>query len=123
MFEVHKFVEKPWGSEKWIALTEDFCLKEIFIKKGFVTSLQYHEEKREANYIHSGKALLTLKRVGEEEYTEYILGPGKVVVLPNHDIHRFEALEDLIMFEASTIHVTDVVRLEDSYGREGTSEG
>ena len=44
-------VEKPWGYEKWIAHTKDYVLKEIFIKKGHKTSLQYHNEKKETNYL------------------------------------------------------------------------
>jgi hypothetical protein len=32
------------------------------------------------------------------------------------------AVEDSILLEVSTPHLDDVVRLEDSYGREGTSE-
>jgi hypothetical protein len=37
-------------------------------------------------------------------------------------IYRIHALEDTTVLEVSTPHVHDVVRLEDSYGRKGTSE-
>jgi hypothetical protein len=36
-------------------------------------------------------------------------------------VHRVTALEDTLIVEASTPHLDDVVRLEDRYGREGTS--
>ena len=45
--ELVKFVEKPWGYEKWIAVTDQYALKEIFLKKGSRCSLQYHNEKEE----------------------------------------------------------------------------
>lgn len=31
--ELNKYVEKPWGYEKWIAITDNYALKEIFFKK------------------------------------------------------------------------------------------
>ena len=37
-------------------------------------------------------------------------------------VHRVSALEDTRILEVSTPQLDDVVRLEDAYGREGTSE-
>ena len=37
-------------------------------------------------------------------------------------VHRVTAIEDTLVVEVSTNHLTDVVRLEDRYGREGTNE-
>ena len=53
--ELVKFVEKPWGYEKWIAVTDQYAMKEIFLKKGCRCSLQYHNEKEEHSYLLSGK--------------------------------------------------------------------
>jgi mannose-6-phosphate isomerase len=36
-------------------------------------------------------------------------------------IHRFEAVTDVELVEVSTPEIDDVERLEDDYGREGTS--
>ena len=36
--------------------------------------------------------------------------------------HRVTALEDTTILEVSTPHLDDVVRLEDRYGRQGTSQ-
>ena len=36
-------------------------------------------------------------------------------------VHRVRALEDTTILEVSTPQLDDVVRLEDAYGREGTS--
>ena len=56
-----KIVKKPWGYEKWIAPGKPnfkYALKEIFLKKGKKSSLQFHEKKEETNYILSGKGVL-----------------------------------------------------------------
>ena len=37
------------------------------------------------------------------------------------EIHTIEAVEDSDVLEVSTPHLDDVVRLKDSYGREGTN--
>ena len=37
-------------------------------------------------------------------------------------VHRVTAIEDTTILEVSTPEIDDVVRLEDLYGREGTSE-
>jgi D-lyxose ketol-isomerase len=36
-------------------------------------------------------------------------------------VHRVTAIEDTLVIEVSTTELDDVVRLEDRYGREGTS--
>ena len=117
-----RVVKKPWGEENIVSYNSHYCLKKISINKGYVTSLQYHEEKRETTVIHSGRAKVWLKRVGEKDYSVFEVNSGYVLDLMVGDVHRIEALEDIVMYEASSPEIWDVVRLEDSYGREGTSE-
>ena len=50
------------------------------------------------------------------------LGPGEFRRVPTGRIHRYEAIERVELMEVSTPEVDDVVRLEDDFGREGTSE-
>lgn len=120
--EPFKIVEKPWGVEIWFSLTSDYCLKQITIKKGHKTSLQYHEKKEETNVIVSGKAKVIVQYLPTRGFLTYEANSGDFFHFKPGDIHRFEALEDLVMMEASTIHVDDVVRLSDDYQREGTKE-
>ena len=49
------------------------------------------------------------------------LGPGESRHVPPGRIHRFEAREAVEVIEVSTPEIDDVERLEDDYGREGTS--
>lgn len=121
--KVHKVVKKDWGEESWIALNDRYCLKLIKINKGHRCSLQYHEYKVETTYIYSGRAKVWLKRKDEKEMDVYEdQGPGTIMNLKPGDIHRIEALEDLLLIESSTPEIWDVVRLSDDYDREGTSD-
>ena len=113
-------VEKPWGHEIIWARTDRYVGKLLFIRKGQRLSLQYHERKDESVFVVSGRMALHLAdEAGELAIHE--LGPGEHRRIPTGRTHRFEALEDVEVMEVSTPELDDVVRLEDDFGREGTS--
>ena len=113
-------VEKPWGWELIWAETEQYVGKLLFIRGGEALSLQYHEVKDESWLVHEGRARLELGEVGGELETVEI-GPGDTFRYRPGTLHRVTALEDTLVLEVSTPHLDDVVRLEDRYGRQGTS--
>ena len=109
---------KPWGREIWFAHTDDYAGKILEVKKGERYSLQYHEKKKETQYIFEGKVKFTYGR-NHRNLKEVTLKPGdKIDILP-HTIHRLEALEDSKIFEVSSPELDDVVKIEDDYGRNG----
>lgn len=114
-------VEKPWGYELIWALTDAYCGKLLHVSAGHSLSLQFHERKDEAWLIRSGRAKLELGTVGDDALQEVIVGAGAAFHYPPGTVHRITALEDTDVLEVSTPHLDDVVRLEDAYGREGTS--
>jgi len=114
-------VEKPWGWELIWAETEQYVGKLLFIRAGEALSLQYHEVKDESWLVHEGRARLELGAVDEEELDVVEIGPGEALRYPPGTVHRVTALEDTLIVEVSTPHLDDVVRVEDRYGREGTS--
>ena len=114
-------VEKPWGHELIWAHTDGYVGKVLFVRAGQALSLQYHEVKDEAWLVQSGSARLELGAVGEAALETVELGPGDAYHFAPGTIHRVTALEDTTIVEVSTPHLDDVVRLEDLYGREGTS--
>ena len=59
---------------------------------------------------------------GEAVLSTEVLTAGEALHFPPGTVHRVRALEDTHILEASTPHLDDVVRLEDAYGRAGTSE-
>lgn len=114
-----KRVEKPWGYELIFASTDAYVGKVLHVNLGEQLSLQYHEVKDETIYVASG--LLELEIEEDDELVRYELQPGQSRHIPPGTVHRMRALADCDVFEVSTPHLDDVVRLEDRYGREGTS--
>ncbi len=118
-----KVVTKPWGHEEWFALVDGkYAGKAIHITKGESLSLQYHVQKEETVSVQSGRLRF---EVGTDEHALEVfdLLPGESVHLRPGVRHRMTAVEDTVMLEASTTELTDVVRLEDRYGRSGSSTG
>ena len=113
-------VDKPWGYELRFIRTDRYAGKVLFIKAGSQLSLQYHETKDEAFYVQTGTLDLVLGRGSEERVVRMTPGHSHHVVPGT--IHRFRAVTDTLLFEVSTPELDDVVRLEDRYGRAGTSE-
>ena len=114
-------VPKPWGHELIWAHTDRYVGKILVIDAGKRLSLQRHEIKDESIYVLSGRLRLYLEDDGGVVETEE-LGPGDHRRVATGRIHRYEAIERVELLEVSTPELDDVVRLEDDYGREGTSE-
>jgi mannose-6-phosphate isomerase-like protein (cupin superfamily) len=115
-------VEKPWGSELIWAESEHYAGKILFVRAGESLSLQYHEVKDESWYVLEGRAKLELGRAGEEGVKEVEIAYGEAYRFRPGTVHRVTGIEDTRILEVSTAHLDDVVRIEDSYGREGTTE-
>jgi mannose-6-phosphate isomerase len=113
-------IEKPWGWELVWAEAEEYAGKLLYVRAGESLSLQYHERKDESWLVQEGRARLEVGRVdGELETVE--IGPGDAFHFRPGTVHRVTAIEDTLVIEVSTPELADVVRLEDAYGREGTS--
>ncbi|MGH3135115.1 MAG: cupin domain-containing protein [Gaiellaceae bacterium] len=112
--------EKPWGWELVWAEADNYVGKLLFVRAGESLSLQYHETKDESWLVQEGRARLELGDVGSElEAIE--IAPGDAFHFRPRTVHRVTALEDTLVIEVSTTQLDDVIRLEDRYGREGTS--
>lgn len=114
-------VEKPWGHELIWALSDRYCGKILFVKAGAALSLQFHNEKDESWLVQSGKAKLELGDAGQQLLHEEVIVAGAAFRYRPGTVHRVTAIEDTTILEVSTPQLDDVVRLEDLYGREGTS--
>ena len=113
-------VEKPWGWELVWAEADAYAGKLLFVRAGESLSLQYHEAKDESWLVQEGRARLELGGVGDELETIEITA-GEAFRFRPRTVHRVTAIEDTLLVEVSTTQLDDVVRLEDKYGREGTS--
>jgi mannose-6-phosphate isomerase len=114
-------VEKPWGWELIWADTEAYVGKILFVRGGHSLSLQYHVLKDESWYVEAGRARVELGNTGDAVLDEAVISPGDAFRFRPGTVHRVTALEDTTILEVSTPHLDDVVRLDDQYGREGTS--
>ena len=113
-------VPKPWGYELIFAKTDRYVGKILHVTKGEVLSLQYHEMKEETLFVVHGELKLTIEHDGDRR--ELRLRQGEAFHIPPRLIHRMEAVVDTDVAEVSTPELHDVVRLEDRYGRAGTSK-
>ena len=113
-------VDKPWGHELIWAHTDRYVGKVLVIEAGKRLSLQRHEIKDETIYVVAGRLRLFLED-GDGVFRTEELGPGEFRHVATGRIHRYEAIERCELFEVSTPELDDVIRLEDDFGREGTS--
>jgi mannose-6-phosphate isomerase-like protein (cupin superfamily) len=114
-------VEKPWGHERIWSQTDQYVGKVLFIAAGHRLSLQKHLVKDEAFLVLRGRLRLHLEGPDGVVRTSD-LEPGAHRHVAVGRIHRYEAVdEDVELVEVSTPELDDVVRLEDDFGRTGTS--
>jgi mannose-6-phosphate isomerase len=116
--------DKPWGHELIFAANEGrYIGKIIHVNAGGSLSLQYHRKKEETISVIAGEALIQ-HGPAADRLTDERFGPGDTIHLPPGVLHRITAISDLDFAESSTADPgwrEDVVRLEDRYGRAGTT--
>lgn len=115
-----KRVPKPWGYELIFAKTGRYVGKILHVNRGECLSLQYHEMKEETLFVVAGELELTVEHDGDRRVIP--LRAGEAFHIPPRMIHRMQAVVDTDVAEVSTPELDDVVRLDDRYGRTGTSE-
>jgi NDP-sugar pyrophosphorylase family protein/mannose-6-phosphate isomerase-like protein (cupin superfamily) len=113
---MYKVVHKPWGKEEWLELNDAYCYKRIYINAGYKTSYQYHEFKKETNYIIDGTAEVWLEN-DEGVVEKKIMKAGEFFNVTPPKKHRVIAITDIILQEVSTPHVDDVFRIDDEFNR------
>jgi mannose-6-phosphate isomerase len=113
-------VDKPWGYELRWAITDRYLGKVIHVNAGQALSLQYHVQKDETIFVLSGELDLVLEDEAGSVNTHRLTAGMSARVRPGRR-HRFQAVTDVDLCEVSSPEIDDVVRLEDNYGRAGTS--
>ena len=115
----HYKVNKPWGHELWLnGDNQDYCLKEIYLKSDNQTSLQYHNLKEETNVLYKGDIKFVYKLdVDSKDIKSIDLKSIASIHVKPKSVHRIKALTDVILYETSTPHLKDVIRIEDDTNR------
>lgn len=123
--DIYKVI-KPWGYELWInGEHPGYSLKKVSINAGRRTSLQYHRYKHETNVIFYGDANIHYNKLTQKPNNKVRLDDiGKIKISPitsvevcPDTIHRVEALTDIVLYETSTAHLDDVIRIQDDTAR------
>jgi mannose-6-phosphate isomerase-like protein (cupin superfamily) len=113
-------VDKPWGYELVWAETDRYVGKILHIAAGQRLSRQYHRRKDETFLVQAGEMDLEIGDGADRRTIR--MRPRDAFHCAPATVHRMIAVTDVDVVEVSTPELDDVVRLEDAYGREGTSE-
>ncbi len=117
---LHREVFRPWGSYDSIESGPRFQVKRLKVKPGAVLSLQLHHHRAEHWIVVSGTARITR---GDEVF---LLEENQSTYIPIGVRHRIEnpgkiPLHIIEVQSGSYLGEDDIVRLEDHYGRQGTT--
>ncbi|MFH2204473.1 MAG: phosphomannose isomerase type II C-terminal cupin domain [Elusimicrobiota bacterium] len=112
--------ERPWGS--WEILLEEptYKVKRIIVKPAARLSYQRHSKRQEHWAVVQGKAVATL------DGKDIPLAAGEHIDIPQGAAHRIAnpGAQQMVFIEVqlgSYFGEDDIERLEDDYGREGTT--
>jgi mannose-1-phosphate guanylyltransferase/mannose-6-phosphate isomerase len=116
----HREVFRPWGSYDSVDDGERFQVKRLSLKPGGSLSLQMHHHRAEHWIVVQGTARVTC---GEKTF---LLSENESTFVPVGATHRIEnpgklPLHIVEVRSGSYLAEDDIVRYEDNYGREGTS--
>jgi mannose-1-phosphate guanylyltransferase / mannose-6-phosphate isomerase len=117
---LHREVFRPWGSYDSIENGPRFQVKRLKIKPGAALSLQMHHHRAEHWVVVAGTARIT------RGADVFLLEENQSTYIPIGVKHRIEnpgmiALEIIEVQSGSYLGEDDIVRLEDVYGRKGTT--
>ena len=94
------FREKYWGSIETV-VSQEMAGKRIEMRANSQSSLEFHCDKVETYYIHSGKVKVGL-RVGRAENRSVIVAAGETFEVPPGLMHMRIGIEDSVIIEVST---------------------
>lgn len=108
--------ERPWGSYEVIERASDYWVKNITVKPGKRLSLQYHNGRSEEWVIVRGNGDVTVGPVKRN------VRAGNHIHIGVGQTHRIEntGSDDLVFIEVALgtdLRESDIVRIEDDYGR------
>jgi hypothetical protein len=117
----HVFMaDRYWGSEYLIlCVPSRYTVKILQIHAGFKGGFQYHHFKIECGLILNGK--LEVCVMDKNQPKTYILHPNDFFFFPRGLIHQERAIEETVIFEASTPHFNDRVRIDNDYNNQLSS--
>lgn len=113
----HRKIFRPWGWYDVIDQSDNFLAKRIAVHPGASLSLQKHNYRAEHWIVVKGTAEVT------RDDERFLLQANESTYIPIGAVHRLHnpGTEDLEMVEIQTgeyLDESDIIRYEDSYGRQ-----
>ena len=109
-------VEKPWGGYIDIFRSDKVVFKKIIVSPGEEISYQRHQQRGEFWYVIEGEGIFRWNHINGWKGR-----PGFTIEIKKNDSHQITNTGegDLVIFEMQfgECSETDIVRLEDKYGR------
>jgi mannose-1-phosphate guanylyltransferase / mannose-6-phosphate isomerase len=118
---LHREVFRPWGSFDSVDAGPRFQVKRLTVKPGAKLSLQKHAKRAEHWVVVKGTARITR----DEEVFD--LHENESTYIPIGAVHRIEnpgteLLQIIEVQSGSYLGEDDIVRIEDTYGRQGRTD-
>lgn len=116
-YHTHRTEHRPWGTFTVLDTDQRFKIKRIVVKPGAQLSLQMHHHRAEHWVVVSGTAKVT------NGASETLIHANQSTYIPAGTVHRLEnpGVIDCVMIEVQVgdyVGEDDIVRMEDSYGRD-----
>ncbi|MBN2207912.1 MAG: phosphomannose isomerase type II C-terminal cupin domain [Candidatus Coatesbacteria bacterium] len=110
--------QRPWGRFEVLLDEPGYKVKRVTVEPGKRLSLQFHHHRSEHWHIVLGEGFAT---IGDREI---VVGAGQSIDIPSNVQHRLENAGGvpLVFVEVqrgSKLVESDIVRLQDDYGRCG----
>lgn len=103
-------IDKIWGKEYLLIKTDNYAFKRLEVLKGKNLSKQLHRQKHETWHIVEGIGTAII--AGRFQSVK----PGTTIIIPPGTVHQVRAdSEKLVIMEASTPELQDIVRFERSF--------
>lgn len=110
--------QKPWGNYREFIHQKEATVKILTVNPGEAFSLQLHHKREEFWHVLSGDPEITVgdKTAKAKPGDEFLV--GKEV---KHRIAGGSQVAQILEIGFGDFDETDIVRLEDKYGRQGTT--
>lgn len=90
---------KTWGLMQNLFLKNNVEICRAEVKKGKNCSKHRHKFKYNGFFVEKGKLIVRSWKNGPDSSEEAVLNAGNFTVIAPNVLHRFEALEDTVVYE------------------------
>lgn len=107
---------KIWGKTQGIFNKNNVEIHRIETKKGGYCSKHKHEHKFNMFYVEKGKMKITSWKTDYDLVDETIISTGECTTAPPGEYHKFESLEDSIVYEIYWVGLDERDIIRDDHG-------